>query len=80
MSRNYYCKIQTAEGDWYVRCHDRRLREEMCEETGAWVLRNPAHDWRGNVVGTRERIPASIVPVTAAEVRRNEDCLSVRDY
>ena len=80
MGRNYYCRVSTAEGDWYVRFASMRLRDEFCGQTGAWVLRSPSHDWRGNLMGTRERIPADISPVTAAEVRRNEDGLPVRTY
>lgn len=80
MGRNWYCRVSTAEGDWYVRFVNARLRDEFCEQTGAWVLRTPFHDWRGNLTGTRERIPADISPVTAAEVRRNEEGLPVRTY
>lgn len=45
-----------------------------------WVLRNPHTDWHGNTTGTRERIPATITPVTAAEVRRNEEGVGVQSY
>ena len=80
MSRHYYARIHTAEGDWFGRFSDKAYRDEFCEQTGVWVLRRPHRDWHGNLTGTRERVPATITPVTATIVRKNEDWLTVRDY
>lgn len=78
--RNYYARIHTADGDWFGRFPSKSARDEFCGQDGVWVLRHPYHDWCGNLTGTRERVPATITPVTAATVRRNEDWLSIRDY
>lgn len=80
MSRNYYARIHTDEGDWFGKFTTKANRDDFCEQDGVWVLRNPHTDWRGNTTGLRERIPATITPTTAAEVRRNEDWLSVQTY
>lgn len=78
--RHYYCRIHTNGGDWYGRFDDRGYRDAFCDQTHVWVLSHPHRDWRGNLTGTRERVPATIVPVSAATVRKNADWLLVRDY
>lgn len=66
-----YARIRTAEGEWFAKLGSEADRDDLCGQDGVWVLRDAGTDWRGNATGTRERIPATIVPATADEVRRD---------
>lgn len=69
MPRKYHCHaiVRTSELSWALRFESKKQRDDFCERDYVWMT---IHEIESGTQHHRDRIDATIVPATLAEIKR----------